>query len=155
MTTMSIETWCKITLFFRGKTNAKRYRFLMIFGYSCPTMITLFTLLAEWLSPECAPYKPRFGEEGCFFAESLSNYIWFYLPMSILLMINAFVFFALCHMIIKMDREKIKIGLKNPMKRSEAVERFLMYLKVFLGMGFLWTMEIAAGMASDNIHESF
>ena len=57
------------------------------------------------------------------FLESLSKYIWFYLPMSILLMINAFVFFALCHMIIKMDREKIKIGLKNPMKRSEAVER--------------------------------
>ena len=31
---------------------------------------------------------------------------------------------------------------------------FLMYLKVFLGMGFLWTMEIVAGLASDTLHES-
>ena len=34
-------------------------------------------------------------------------------------------------------------------------DRFVMYLKVFLGMGFLWTMEIVAGLASDEIHESF
>ena len=30
-----------------------------------------------------------------------------------------------------------------------------MYLKVFLGMGFLWTMEIVAGLVGDEIHESF
>ena len=53
---------------FSGKTHEKRYRFLMAFGYTFPTFISLFTLLAEFIAPECASYKPRFGEEGCFFA---------------------------------------------------------------------------------------
>ena len=54
--------------YFRGKTHERRYRFLVAFGYTFPTVISLFTLLAEFVAPECASYKPRFGEEGCFFA---------------------------------------------------------------------------------------
>jgi hypothetical protein len=29
-----------------------------------------------------------------------------------------------------------------------------MYLKLFLGMGFIWCFEIIAGLAGDDIHES-
>jgi hypothetical protein len=29
-----------------------------------------------------------------------------------------------------------------------------MYVKLFLGMGFIWSFEIIAGLASDEIHES-
>ena len=54
--------------YFRGKTHERRYRFLMAFGYTFPTVISLFTLLTEFVAPECASYKPRFGEERCFFA---------------------------------------------------------------------------------------
>ena len=61
--TLVISKFC-----FSGKTYEKRYRFLMVFGYTFPTLISLFTLLAEFIAPECASYKPRFGEEGCFFA---------------------------------------------------------------------------------------
>ena len=32
--------------------------------------------------------------------------------------------------------------------------RFLTYLKIFLGMGFLWSMEIIGGLVDDNVHES-
>jgi hypothetical protein len=32
--------------------------------------------------------------------------------------------------------------------------RFLMYLKLFFGMGFIWCFEIVAGLANDDIHES-
>ena len=43
----------------------------MIVGYSFPTLIVLCTLIAEHSAPECAQLKPRFGEEGCFFAGNL------------------------------------------------------------------------------------
>ena len=58
-----------------------------------------------------------------FFSEPLAKYIWFYLPMSILLMINAVVFFVLCRMVCNLDREKRDMGLRNQKERSEVGER--------------------------------
>ena len=31
--------------------------------------------------------------------------------------------------------------------------RAYMYLKMFLGMGFVWTLEIISHMAGDTVHE--
>ena len=54
---------------YRGNpANEDRYRNMIIFGYTCPTIITLCTLIVEYGSPECAKYRPRLGEENCFFA---------------------------------------------------------------------------------------
>ena len=41
---------------------------MIVVGYTCPTLITLCTLIAEYAAPECASFRPRFGEESCFFA---------------------------------------------------------------------------------------
>lgn len=57
------------------------------------------------------------------FSEPLAKYIWFYMPMSVLLIINAAVFFVLCRMVCYMDREKREMGLKNQKQRSEVGER--------------------------------
>ena len=48
--------------------NQKRYRKTMVLGYAFPTMVSIGTLAAEYLAPKCASLRPRFGEDGCFFA---------------------------------------------------------------------------------------
>ena len=137
--------------------NQKRYRKMMIIGYTCPTLIVLFTLIAEFAAPECALLRPRFGEEACFFTgksknkfaksinrktflveifrgktiisnsfpcffiEPLAKFVWFHLPILILLLINAFVFCVLCYTICKLDREKSKLGIKN---KEQEFERY-------------------------------
>ena len=37
-------------------------------SYGFPAFVSLCTLIAEYSSPRCATFRPRFGEEGCFFA---------------------------------------------------------------------------------------
>ena len=62
---------CKKSPYFfhRGyPENQKRYRKTMVLGYAFPTMVSIGTLTAEYLAPKCASFRPRFGEEGCFFA---------------------------------------------------------------------------------------
>ena len=46
----------------------------MVLGYAFPTMVSIGTLTAEYLAPKCASFRPRFGEEGCFFAGCPPNY---------------------------------------------------------------------------------
>ena len=60
---------CRNIYFHRGyPENQKRYRKTMVLGYAFPTMVSIGTLVAEYLAPKCASFRPRFGEDGCFFA---------------------------------------------------------------------------------------
>ena len=34
------------------------------------------------------------------------------------------------------------------------VYRVILYLKMFMGMGFFWTSEIVAGLSGDDTHDS-
>ena len=132
----------------------------MVLGYAFPTMVSIGTLTAEYLAPKCASFRPRFGEEGCFFAgwpsiatlnvytytyiisdltlHSLFNivplydflelgakYLWFYLPMSVLLLVNSFVFIALITMLCKLDHQKRKLGLMRHKERSDLGEKYV------------------------------
>ena len=36
-----------------------------------------------------------------------------------------------------------------------SIPRFLTYLKLFFGMGFMWTMEIVAGLSDESVDEAY
>ena len=144
--------------FLRGKpANKVRYRRTIVVSYGFPAFVSLCTLIAEYSAPRCATFRPRFGEEGCFFAgilfiensnsitfrlfnfeplnydfsikqcyfsEPTSKYIWFYLPMTILLLINAFVFCVLSRLLCKLDRDKRHLGISKQTERSDIVEKY-------------------------------
>ena len=48
--------------------NHQRYRKMIVLSYGFPAFVTFCTLTAEYAAPKCASFRPRFGEEGCFFA---------------------------------------------------------------------------------------
>ena len=47
--------------------NDQRYKYNLRFGYGVPLIITIITGIVEVTAPECSWFKPRFGEEVCFF----------------------------------------------------------------------------------------
>ena len=71
-------------------------------GYGLPLVITIMSGITEATAPECAPFKPRFAEETCFFTTVEAKILWFYLPIGIFLVINTVMFsltvFAICKM---------------------------------------------------------
>ena len=48
--------------------NQVRYRKTIVMSYGFPALVSICTLIAEYSSPRCSSFRPRFGEEGCFFA---------------------------------------------------------------------------------------
>ena len=48
------------------------------------------------------------------------------------------------------DAEQRKINGK----RTDKWDKFLIYLRLFLGMGFIWIFEIIAGLFDEHVHES-
>ena len=59
--------------FFKRGNQAtdKRYRLEMLAGYGFPLTVTVATLLVETFAERCSDYRPRFGEEQCFFTSEL------------------------------------------------------------------------------------
>ena len=58
-------------------------------GYGIPLIISIFTLIVEFTSPRCAIYRPRFGEETCFFSGRITFASWnIYLQISIIMYIQ-------------------------------------------------------------------
>ena len=51
--------------------NQVRYRKTIVLSYGFPALVSICTLIAEYSSPRCSSFRPRFGEEGCFFAGTI------------------------------------------------------------------------------------
>ena len=49
-------------------SNSKRYKILVGCSYGLPLVVSLLTIIVEFGAPQCASYRPRFGEESCFFS---------------------------------------------------------------------------------------
>ena len=37
-------------------------------SYGLPLIVSFLTVIVEFGAPQCASYRPRFGEETCFFS---------------------------------------------------------------------------------------
>mgnify|MGYP001164296460 FL=1 len=81
MTIMSFEIMS--LLVFGNPDSPTRFKFGLIFGYALPLLISIMTGITEGSAPECSMFKPRFGEETCFFTSIEAKGIWFFLPIGI------------------------------------------------------------------------
>lgn len=141
----------------------------MICGYLFPLLVSFITLLVEIFGQECAWYRPRFGEETCFFTDKWSKFLLFYLPISLMLVVSLFMFVWVVKVLLGTERQKRRLHLREANKRSDKMNkyvmvkmsschcsdnvtflRFIIYLKLFLGMGFIWTFEIVAAMSDSD-----
>ena len=52
-------------------SNSTRYRILVGCSYGLPLIVSLLTIIVEFGAPQCASYRPRFGEESCFFSGNI------------------------------------------------------------------------------------
>ena len=95
----------------------------MIISYGFPIFITLITGIGELTINECSVYKPRFCTKGHFFADVHSKGLFLYLPIGILLIINACMFTLVVLKTLSLDKEMRKLNLRNHKKRTNEMER--------------------------------
>jgi len=140
MTIMSYDIFKQI----HGMTviNSKKretWKHILI-AYSISGSISLLTLIVELAAPKCSKMRPKFGMRNCHFYGKLDKFVWLYLPILILLLINSFMFVYILRNIIQ--NSKSETSGKDG--RKERVDKMCLYLRLFLGMGIIWYFEILA-----------
>ena len=80
----------------------------LLLGYGIPFIICSLTGLVDAFAPFCAFYKPRFGQRTCFFYGEMDKFIWFYLPIIIMLIINTVIF---VYILVSINRLFINISV--------------------------------------------
>ena len=70
-----------------------------------------------------------------------------------MLFINSMFFALTVAKICTLDEEQRKLNLRNHNARSEKMDRFWLFFKLFLGMGILWVFELIAGFLDEYVSE--
>jgi hypothetical protein len=57
------------------------------------------------------------------FSDKLAKSIWFFLPIGLMLLINACMFVMTIIKLANLDREKRRLNLRSPSQRNETMEK--------------------------------
>ena len=82
-----------------------------------------------------------------------SKGVWFFLPIGLLLIVNAIMFSLTIKEVFLLDWEAKRLNYIEE-KTSNQRTRVFLFMKLFLGMGLLWFFEIIGGLLNEHVHES-
>lgn len=131
---ISIHIW-KITVYPTSLgTDKQWYAIYCIYAYSVPSCFLLACIVGHYTPGDHV--KPHFGETSCWFTGFQETWLYFYGPISILLIINIllFVWSSVKLWTTTTDIHATKLRSKR--------YRFLLCIKLFFIMGLLWVFEI-------------
>ncbi|XP_032664930.1 uncharacterized protein LOC116841284 isoform X2 [Odontomachus brunneus] len=135
---------------FRSSGNVKqgeKKKFIMysIYAWGCASSLTILCLIMDFVPdiPETL-IKPGFGTIRCWFSTNEARSLYFYLPMSITVICNIFLFISTALKIVRYQKETTAQQLKSleSKRHTDNKQWFLLYLKLFIVMGINWSMEI-------------
>ncbi|KAJ8927957.1 hypothetical protein NQ314_019590 [Rhamnusium bicolor] len=145
---------------FNGKRHAERKRFLLycLYAWGMPVIHVLIVVLLNEYGDETKAYYPGVGKTKCFLEDKLPNLLYFYGPMAILITINIILFILTAVKIQKVKKETSMLKhsdskrhtyeddkqnfTEHVNKKTNALYRFNLYLKLLFAMGINWAMEI-------------
>lgn len=115
--------------------SSKRYVYLLynIYGWGGPLLSLIIVLICHHTPGE--HIKPNFGIGRCWFSGTTSVRVFFYGPISLLLLINIAMFISTAWTLS--TQNKIVTDIKH---RSHKFKLWL-YLKLFIIMGLCWVFE--------------
>ncbi|XP_045498416.1 G-protein coupled receptor Mth2-like [Colias croceus] len=135
---------------YRGSSNKRREkkRFAMYGAYAwgVPIILTIITIAMQF--SENLPSNvitPGFGSRKCWFENWISELVYFFTPVFVLVVCNV-AFFAITAYRIRSIRQETAILKGAESARSDKLikdkQRFGLYLKLFVVMGVNWSVEV-------------
>nr|QZD25057.1 GPCR24 [Spodoptera exigua] len=132
-----------------GSTNKRRERrrFLLygLYAWGVPLILTGITAGMQFGDLPAHIIKPGFGTKRCWFVDWVSDLVYFFVPVLILVICNV-VFFTVTAYRIRSIRQETAILKGAESSRSDKLkkdkQRYGLYLKLFMVMGVNWTVEL-------------
>ncbi|KAF5272705.1 hypothetical protein FQA39_LY07732 [Lamprigera yunnana] len=151
MNVMSIDMWWTFSGL-RGFTGSKKQkekkRFLVYSAYAWGMPLLLVIIVTAMTHSESIPadawYNPGIGDGRCWFRGEYPNLLYFYGPMSLIVLSNVILFCITALKIKKVQKDTEMLTRHDSKKHNyeRNKERFYLFLKLMLAMGVNWSLEI-------------
>ncbi|CAG9856140.1 unnamed protein product [Phyllotreta striolata] len=139
---LAFSSW---TGFLSKKTSERRkFIFYSFYAWGASMFFVLLVFLLSKFMDEHSKFRPNVGEGVCFLNGFYQNLLYFYLPMTVLVVINiaAFVFTFWKIYKIKKETKMLKRSDSRIHSHNDDNQKFKLYLKLVFAMGLNWSMEI-------------
>lgn len=114
---------------------SNRYRNYAIYAWGATLVTALPAIVLDRTKVLPKQYSPNFGGRRCWLSGTKSVLIYFNAPVGIILLCNLTMFILTTWNLIILK----KITERLPVQQQQ--QRFILYLKLFLVMGIIWTAE--------------
>ncbi|XP_032664894.1 G-protein coupled receptor Mth2-like isoform X2 [Odontomachus brunneus] len=122
----------------------KKFIMYSIYAWGCASILTILCLIMDFTPgiPETL-IRPEFGYLRCWFTTDNAKGLYFYLPMSITVICNIFLFISTALKIIRHKKDTAhQLRSSESRRHDDNKQWFNLYLKLFIVMGINWSMEI-------------
>uniref|UniRef100_A0A1B6EGM6 G-protein coupled receptors family 2 profile 2 domain-containing protein n=1 Tax=Clastoptera arizonana TaxID=38151 RepID=A0A1B6EGM6_9HEMI len=126
----------------------KKFIIYSIYAWGCPLIIFIITLVMQTVKEIPDTFiKPEFGLNKCWFSTEKATFIYFYLPMGVVVILNIIMFATTALRLVAHTKETDNMLNKNGESQrhnENERQRFNLYLKLFIVMGINWVTEIVS-----------
>ncbi|CAH0585607.1 unnamed protein product [Chrysodeixis includens] len=146
---MCFDIWRTFSGYRGGSMNKRREkkRFLLygLYAWGMPLVLTSLTAAMQFSDLPDHIIKPGLGNRRCWFADWLSDLVYFFGPVLVLVVSNIIFFSVTAHR-IRSIRQETAILKGAESSRSDKLkkdkQRYGLYLKLFMVMGVNWSVEL-------------
>ncbi|XP_059484657.1 G-protein coupled receptor Mth2-like [Neocloeon triangulifer] len=125
------------------RSHKRKFRAFFIYGWCSPLAFFVLTVFLD-MKTQNPTWSPAIGLKRCWFQGFWSDFLYFDGPISILLLINSYLFGKTVWHLRRYQRETkgmLRRGDSQVHNQNER-NRLRLYVKLFFLMGFTWFMEI-------------
>ncbi|XP_050091955.1 G-protein coupled receptor Mth2-like [Anopheles aquasalis] len=135
-------------------TERQKFSYYSLYAWGTPLLFLSLILLFDHTELLSYDLRPNVGEEGCFLKnEKLTQFLYVYLPLLLLISANIFFFASTAIRIYKTEQANVVMMKGNSRRHTKAQHdrnRFGLYLRLFTIMGVTWSLEIISWLATDS-----
>ncbi|XP_035204759.1 G-protein coupled receptor Mth2-like [Stegodyphus dumicola] len=135
---MTYDIWRTITHMkakSEGGSHSSKYLKYSIYAWTATALISLPAAVVEMTNSIPKKYKPQFGVRRCWISNRIAFYLYFNLPVGIILFNNLVMF------ILTIRKLWIIKKMTSILDVKKQQQRLNLYLKLFLVMGITWIAE--------------
>ncbi|XP_035790065.1 G-protein coupled receptor Mth2-like [Anopheles albimanus] len=140
-------------------TERQKFSFYCLYAWGTPVLfVSLIFLFDHTTLISDKSLRPNVGEERCFLSEeNLTQFLYVYLPLLLLISANIFFFVSTALRIYQTEQANVDMMRGNSRRHTTAQHdrhRFGLYLRLFTIMGITWSLEIISWLVNDSTAHS-
>ncbi|XP_054276577.1 G-protein coupled receptor Mth2-like [Macrosteles quadrilineatus] len=148
MNVMCIDIWLVISKVrpAQSRNYNKKFLYYSLYAWGVPMFIVGVSIAMDMIPGVPDTWiKPQFGKKKCWFADDRGLLLYFYLPIAAVVVTNVVTFVSAAIALRAHSQHTNMLNTSESRRTSDSdIDRFNLYLRLFIVMGVNWIMELFA-----------